>query len=1030
MEAVCAASDDPELPVRVVITLREEFLSRLAEGPGVREVLSRITVLRSPGPDALKETLANPVEVVGYAYEDDGLVEEMVGEVSGEVASLPLLQFAGQQLWERRDRKQRLLCRSAYEEMGGVAGALAHHADEILAGLTGAELRLVRAMLLRLVTPEETRRSETRDTLLEGLGEGAAMVLERLTSSRLIAVRRSEEGEGEEELELVHESLIDRWGRLRRWIDESREELALLSELEQAAELWARRGCRTEELWYGEGLRDALRSVESLANTAPHKVMRFLETSRQKDQRRTRKRRAIYTMGLVSLVLLAVAATTIAFKFARQEADVRRQQTQTRAALRQVEQQRDRATAAADHGFLLQARQALSTDPSRAAAWLRNLSPRASSADAAAVLAEARARTMAWVFTGPSAPTASVLFSPDGKLVVAAGEDMLVHVWNAATRRAAYAPLSGHTGPVWDLAFSPNGRNIASASHDGTVRIWDAVDGKPVDPPLRHDEVLFAVAYSPDGKLLATAGRRGDISLWDVSSRRRLGRPLSEHAKPIRALAFSPDGKHLASGGFDKSILLWDVKTRKKAVPPLRGSDEAVFSVAFSPDGKRLASSGRDGVVRIWDTATGKLTSSLPRRHQDVVWSVKYSPDGALLASAGQDSTVRLWNMATLRAVDPPLLGHSNWAIGLAFSPDGMSLASASADSTVRLWDQVGARNTLTSMLGGHEGSVEAVVFSPDGKLLASASTDKTVRLWDTSTRKPLEPPLRWHTSYVHSLAFSPDGGQLVSAGFDGKILLWDVVTRKLVGSLKGHKDWVLSVAFSPDGKLLASTGKDHKTLLWDAQTRRQVMQLSSVGDRENNMVTFSPNGKLLAVASDDGAIHLWDLANRRFTTPIRGHKGSVSAVAFSANGKLLASASFDQTVRLWDVVTRKALGPPLRGHTNSVECVVFTPDGKTLVSGGRDRAIRLWDVATRTAMSTLPMRHDHYVLSVSVSRDGTLLASSGPERTIRLWDFTRAVSPGHSTSKLSLAQIKQSIDKTTNLYVSPAGKVTYNKSR
>ena len=63
------------------------------------------------------------------------------GEIAGEPSCLPLLQFAARQLWERRDRKQRLLLSSAYEKIGGVAGALAVHADGVLAALTGPEQR-------------------------------------------------------------------------------------------------------------------------------------------------------------------------------------------------------------------------------------------------------------------------------------------------------------------------------------------------------------------------------------------------------------------------------------------------------------------------------------------------------------------------------------------------------------------------------------------------------------------------------------------------------------------------------------------------------------------------------------------------------------------------------------------------------------------------------------------------------------------------------------------------------------------------
>jgi WD40 repeat protein len=38
---------------------------------------------------------------------------------------------------------------------------------------------------------------------------------------------------------------------------------------------------------------------------------------------------------------------------------------------------------------------------------------------------------------------------------------------------------------IWALAFSPDGRQIAIAKDDLGVRIWDAATGKAVLPPLK-----------------------------------------------------------------------------------------------------------------------------------------------------------------------------------------------------------------------------------------------------------------------------------------------------------------------------------------------------------------------------------------------------------------------------------------------------------------------------------------------------------------------------------------------------------------
>ena len=104
----------------------------------------------------------------------------MIAAVEGEPASLPLLQFTARRLWEQRDEEHRTLTRAAHNAIGGVAGALARHADGVLEGLGPDEVGVTRRLLLRLVTPEGTRQVLGRGALLDGLGPEAPVVLDRL----------------------------------------------------------------------------------------------------------------------------------------------------------------------------------------------------------------------------------------------------------------------------------------------------------------------------------------------------------------------------------------------------------------------------------------------------------------------------------------------------------------------------------------------------------------------------------------------------------------------------------------------------------------------------------------------------------------------------------------------------------------------------------------------------------------------------------------------------------------------------------
>ena len=248
MDAITSAADDPLEPVRVVFTLRDDFVGRVAVSRRARDVLGRVVLLGPPGPEALRQTLLGPLAATGYAFDDPALPDEMIRAVGSEPASLPLLQFTMRLLWERRDVQRRMLLRAEHDTIGGVAGALAAHADVVIEALDPERIRLARDLFLRLVTSEGTRRVVPRPRLLDGLGPDAAEVLDRLIDARLLAVRRGHGPEEDARVELAHESLIVAWQRLAWWLDDSREERRAIGELSQAAELWQRRGRREDEL--------------------------------------------------------------------------------------------------------------------------------------------------------------------------------------------------------------------------------------------------------------------------------------------------------------------------------------------------------------------------------------------------------------------------------------------------------------------------------------------------------------------------------------------------------------------------------------------------------------------------------------------------------------------------------------------------------------------------------------------------------------------------------------------------------------
>ena len=967
LTAVCSAADDPQAPVRVVFTVRDDFLGRLAVGPLVRDVLGRVMVIRNPGPEALEETLTRPLESTPYSFEDPTLPGAMVGEVRGEPAALPLLQFAARTLWDRRDRRRRILLRSAYEAMGGVGGALAEHADSVLQGMTPAQVRLAREVLLRLVRPSRTGGPVTRRVLpaeqvLEGLGDGADEVLDRLTGARLVTVRKRRSGAGgKTDLELVHESLVSGWRQLAQWIDESREELAFLGEAGQAAELWEGRGRRKDEVWSGDALAEAHRVLRRGTAPLPAAVEAFLAASDAAERRALGRKRTLMASGVGVLVVVAVVAVLVALALAEREQEAQDQRAEAEA--RRAEAQREGARAALGAGNPLEAR-----------ARLRDSLELEDSLLARSLWAEISSQPLRWTHQ-LGALANDVALSPDGQTAAVAAGDFSVYVFDVDTmgvrvlrghRQQVYAVsfspdgsllasadmsgevrlvplaggddrlLAGHADAVNFLAFRPDGGQLATASSDGTVRLWDLWGDRPPTVIEAHVAGVNGVAYAPAGDVLATGGKDGIVKLHDLA-RGGAVRELEGHTSAATNVAFSPDGSLLASGGLDHTVRLWDVASGA-AREVLDDSASRVWDVAFSPDGSRLAAGCWDRMIRVWSMGDLDAPPRILSGHSSGIYGVAFGPTGDVLASAGTDLSLRLWDLRSAPDVRPAS-GHAAQAMGLAFAADSRSLYSGSLDRSIRSWEvgDGGDRVIVDQLPAG----VTALELSPDGRILAAASWDDgKVRLFDpTDPERPL-PVLSSGTSWVEDMAFSDDGSALATVAGDRLLRVWDARTWELRSSIQTDQLRIRGVALDPTGSLVAASGDDGTIRLWrvDGEQEQQRLQLEGHGPRG---LGFLPDGRGLVSGGINGQVVLWDLDDGRHRILGR-FEGRVYFLDVHPDGTHVATSGSDGIARIWDL----AGSPPreLRGHRGEVNYASYSPDGAWVATSSDDGTVRVWN--------------------------------------------------------------------------------------
>jgi WD40 repeat protein len=227
----------------------------------------------------------------------------------------------------------------------------------------------------------------------------------------------------------------------------------------------------------------------------------------------------------------------------------------------------------------------------------------------------------------PIGPSFAVAYSPNGKLLAAAGADRLVHVWDTTTRVEKFR-LTGHPCSLTGLAFSRDSRRLASATGGlswevspsdknplnlksdpwrgpDDVKVWDMDTGKEL-LALKLPQRPQGMALSPDGDVVAVTASDKTVRLYDVATGKET-LVLRGHTQSPRAVAFSPDGKRIVTGGgSDRSVRLWDARTGEEILTFSPVADP-VTGVAFSPDGHKIvATSQTDDVVKVWDATPVK----------------------------------------------------------------------------------------------------------------------------------------------------------------------------------------------------------------------------------------------------------------------------------------------------------------------------------------------------------------------------------------------------------------------------------------
>ncbi len=146
----------------VLATLRSDFYARLEEIPELIDLARGHGTYQLPAlvPAEITALIRQPAQAAGLAYEDDsakGRLDDVLRDAAArDPRALPLLEFTLEELYNRRTDAG-LMTHAAYQEIGGMEGAIARRAEEIFSGLSAEAQGAVRCRDARSGGPGSSR---------------------------------------------------------------------------------------------------------------------------------------------------------------------------------------------------------------------------------------------------------------------------------------------------------------------------------------------------------------------------------------------------------------------------------------------------------------------------------------------------------------------------------------------------------------------------------------------------------------------------------------------------------------------------------------------------------------------------------------------------------------------------------------------------------------------------------------------------------------------------------------------------------
>jgi WD40 repeat protein len=805
-----------QLSIYVVIAMRSDFIGECSQYQELAWLVNNSSYLiPQMTRDDFSRAITGPITVSGAAIEPS-LVQRLLNDVGSKPDQLPLLQHALMRTWDywlNNSNPDKPISVNEYLAIGTMERALSEHANEAFDELTEKGKKICEILFKTLTEKGSDNRGVRRPTKLADIASIAKVTTQevidviekfRQTNRSFIVPPCEVELTPDSIIDLLHESLIRIWDKLKVWVDEEAEAGEMYLRLSEASTLYLE---GKTGLWRPPDLDIALSWEEKQQptltwakryNPAFERAMVFLRTSQsefeaEEENKIELQRKRLQRIKLFAVVFGVASIISISLMLIAYDQKIKAAKI-TKVALQQkmiASIQKAMADKNAQQAFEQKNKaylQSLIALQQKEQADEQSIIAFSSAEEALKEKDQAYFMSQEALQQKTVAEQNAVEANEQKTAAMKASEEAYNRRLTTIAQSMAEKSLLVDDASLKALlafqsfmfTYRHNGNTNNTAVYSALYNTLGVFNKKLYNVYAGHTDAVNSLVFEPGSNMLYSASSDGHVFKWNLADSSKIPIKVIENGVINKALDISPDGRWLILGTSGAGIALIDTRIKSNPVKVFSALGKNISALAFMPDGRTVVAAS-ENTLFTWNIDNG--SNNLVGTTDGNILCLSVSPNGRFVATGTKTGKTILWNVTDDFSQTVISEEAKNQIHAVCFNNKGTQLATGNLLGYLKVFNVPDGK--LLYNIHGHSARITDIKFSAADNILATSSYDQTVLVWDANNYNATPLKFKGHTSWCLSLAFSSKGNYIVSASSkEDRMILWPTQSKILAEQL------------------------------------------------------------------------------------------------------------------------------------------------------------------------------------------------------------------------------------------------------